>query len=45
MNFNQAKIYFEQGVQTGSAKSHFVCSDIYLNFLQSCFNLGTLFYE
>ena len=28
MNFNQAKLYFDQGVQTGSAQSHFVCSDL-----------------
>jgi TPR repeat protein len=26
MNFNQSKIYFDEGVQTGSAQSHFVRS-------------------
>ncbi len=32
MNFNQAMKYFEEGVQTGSAKSHFVCLNLPLNF-------------
>lgn len=25
MDFNQARIYFEEGVEKGSAKSHYVC--------------------
>jgi TPR repeat protein len=29
MNFNQAKLYFDEGIQTGSAQSHFVCSDLF----------------
>jgi len=28
MDFYQAKTYFEQGIQIGSAKSHFVCLNL-----------------
>lgn len=48
MNFNQAKIYFEQGVQTGSAKSHYVYFKsrfFFLLILKFSISLGTLFYE
>ncbi len=37
MNFNQAKKYFEEGIQTGSSKSHFVCLERFLDFLKFLF--------
>jgi TPR repeat protein len=37
MDFNQAKKYFDEGVQTGSAKSHFVCLYLLLDFINFLF--------
>ncbi len=45
MNFNQAKKYFDEGAEIGSPKSHFVCSNLSLDFFKFCIYLGTLFYE
>lgn len=47
MNFEQAKKYFDEGVQIGSAKSHFVCENGTFFYLidRKIFISGTLFYE